>query len=263
MQKEVFPFKIGDFECMVIHDAEFRLPHTGPDDVMQIQALFVRTGKNTILLDSGWGHGVGRYNGNLLKNLQAVGVGPADIDTVIITHVHPDHIGGCVNVAGKPVFPQARYIMHRKEWEFWAENPDMGDAEAAIVEEMLECVRKSLLPLRDRLELVDHEKNIRPGLELIEAPGHTPGHFVLVISSGDEQLFCVDDIFHNTWEVGRPDILVEMDLEQEQGSRVKTQILTRFRTANPLVYACHFPFPALGHILPSGDTWTWQPLEPV
>jgi glyoxylase-like metal-dependent hydrolase (beta-lactamase superfamily II) len=261
MLKKNFPFKIGLFECQVLNDGAFKRPDEAPEDALEMQCLLIRTGKNTVLIDTGWGVGVGVHDGKLMQNLQAAGIQRTEIDTVILPHFHPDHVSGNTDAEGRAVFSNARYILHKKEWEFWTSDPDLTRMGEDLREEMVQSVKNSLIPIQDQVELVEDETEIVPGIEAIWTPGHTPGHIVLVISSGSEQLLCTGDLFHRKSEFERPDLRLPFDWDQEQAIQTRVQILSRFATNNPLVFVCHFPFPGLGHIVPKGNTWLWQPID--
>ena len=120
-----------------------------------------------------------------------------DIDTVILTHAHPDHINGNTLDNGQLAFPNARYFMSKTEWDFW----NSGEAEATLDEKikdvLLSVTRQNLPPIAHKVELVEGDKVIIPGIRCIAAPGHTPGHMVLLISSEEDQLLhMVDTVLH-------------------------------------------------------------------
>ena len=281
MLKDSFPFNVGDLECMVIRDTvspmdldilfpgitekemerlleQVRVPR---GEVMDVMCLLVRTDQKNVLIDTGWGIGKEKGWGNLMSILRTNGIKPEEIDTVINTHGHPDHIGGNADDKGKSLFPKAQYIMFKKEWEFWTAIPDLKQIEKWVQQEMHAYVRKNLIPLRERFTLVDEEEEFLPGIKFIWAPGHSPYHCVLNITSGTEQLLYVSDLIHHPLQIARPECCVFGDFNHEQAQRTRAKIISQVAKTNALVFACHFPFPGLGCIKRSGELLTWEPLK--
>jgi glyoxylase-like metal-dependent hydrolase (beta-lactamase superfamily II) len=139
-------------------------------------ALLIRTDRHLVLVDTGAGD-MAPTTGQLIPNLQAEGVAPEDIDTVILTHAHPDHIGGNLDREGRPAFSAARYVLSRAEWDFWTSGPDLSmlPISEPFREHLIACAQHNLLPLRDQLDLVEGETEIVPGVRVLPVPGHTPG----------------------------------------------------------------------------------------
>jgi len=293
MNTEVHEFKVGSFECATISDGMFtyapplfplpaaflfanappeRLAEALREHGLQIEdwsewvspyiCLTVDTGEHRILVDTG-ANGLAPSTGRLVHNMRAHGVAPEDIDTVILTHGHPDHIGGNTDDHGKPAFPNARYVMWKNEWEFWT-SQQAGLRIHGHKEILLETARKNLPPIEDRLELVDRESEIVPGIRAIAAPGHTPGHMAVAVSSRGDQLLCVGDALLHPVHAEQPGWhAAGVDLDPEQVVATRRRLLNEAEVDGASVLAFHFPFPGLGRIAREGRTWKWQPIEPT
>jgi len=274
-------FNIGSFKCSVIRDTispmelEFLFSNTPvdqlqqllnqykiqPGKVMDVMCLFIRTPDHNILIDTGWGVSSQPDTGKLVENLQLQKIQPEEIDTIILSHGHPDHIGGITDVKSGLVFPKARYFMCKKAWKYWTSEPDLTQIDKNIAHTMLTAARKNLVPIKNRLSLIDSDTEIIPGVEYINAPGHSPDHGVLVISSGNEQLLYSSDLFHHPLQLARPDLSMALDLMPGQAIKMRTKMIRRVVAANMMVFACHFPFPGIGHIISKGDAFLWQPIN--
>jgi glyoxylase-like metal-dependent hydrolase (beta-lactamase superfamily II) len=284
MSNESFAFEIGNFECIAVSDGTFAYPDHSffvnaarerLEEVLRehnIQpgeitapwtCLLINTGQQRVLVDTGAGVGLVPSAGKLLQNLQAEGIEPVDIDTVILTHGHPDHIGGNTDAEGKPAFPRARYIMWKDEWEFWTSEPDLAqiEVEEDIKQLMLMLARKNLPPIQGQLDLVDRETEILPGIRAIAAPGHTPGHMALAVSSGSDQLLHISDTVLHPIHLEQSDWYPVFDFVPEQAMATRRQLLDRVAAEKILVIASHFPFPGLGHIIQKEEGWGWRPIE--
>ena len=251
-----FRFRIGELDCMVISDGFLTV---GPGR-MDISCLFIRTGQHQILIDTGCGVSNQTKAGKLLQNMQAEGVSAAAIDTIIHTHAHSDHIGGNTDESGKAAFPNARHIIHQTEWDYWMDRLSKPQTEEKGPP-MVAAARKNLLPLRDRFDFVAGEGDILPGIKFNLAPGHTPGNTVITLSSGGKQLLCIGDLIHDPLEFTQPDKYGMIDFSHEQAIHWRNEVLSQAAASRSLVWACHFPFPGLGHIGRQGDLFDWQPIK--
>ncbi len=290
MNKEIHRFKIGSFKCMTVSDGTHvyappvfppptrflfvnaprqRLEQVLRENNLQEErwvewmssytCLVVDTGKRLVLVDTG-ADGLGPDTGKLLRHLQVQGISPEDIDAVILTHGHPDHLGGNTDAEGKPVFANAHYIISRDEWDFWMSEQAELKLDEHSREVLLGYARKNLPPIQSQLSLVDYETEILPGIQTIAAPGHTPGHMALAISSEGEQLLCVSDTVLHPIHLEQPDWYAAVDLDPGQVKDTRRRILAEAANEKALVAAFHFPFPGLGHVIRKGDVWQWQPI---
>ncbi|MGA9040796.1 MAG: MBL fold metallo-hydrolase [Terriglobales bacterium] len=272
-------FKVGDIECVAVNDGTFsypigwlfsnvpaeqvenslrerKLPETHVES--PFTCLLVKTGKHKVLIDTG-AEGLAPTAGNLLKNLAAERISPEEITDVVLTHGHPDHIGGVLNGSG-PAFPNARYLMSRTEWDFWNDPSVLHDS--AMGEHMKQmlvgCAQKNLPPLKDRIELLDGEKEVVPGILAIPAPGHTPGHIALLIVSSGAQLLHMSDAVLNPLHMENPDWRNVFDLDPADAVSTRQRLLDRAAADKVSVLAYHFPFPGMGRVTSKGHAWAWQ-----
>jgi glyoxylase-like metal-dependent hydrolase (beta-lactamase superfamily II) len=290
MSTGVYHFEVGAFECLAVSDGTFtytppRFPPpatllfcNAPQDSLE-QALrqnnippeywtewispyicvLVKTGEYRVLIDTG-ADGLDPKTGRLLQNLQAEGITPESIDVVILTHCHPDHIGGNTLDEGKLAFPNARYAMWKDEWDFWTSEQAEEELDEHVRGVLLKAARKNLPPIQDRLDLLEREREIVPGVHAVAAPGHTPGHMAIAISSEGEQLLCISDVVLHPIHLEHPEWCAVVDFAPDQVVPTRRRILNRAAAEKALVLAFHFPFPGVGHVVPKGDGWKWQPI---
>ncbi len=291
MNTEIYRFKVGNFECTAVSDgshtyappafpppATFLFANAPKERLEQVLrehnlhpeqwvewtspyiSLLVNAGKHRVLVDTGAG-GLAPSTGRLLQNLRAENITPDDIDTVILTHGHPDHIGGNTDAQGKPTFPKARYVMWKDEWDFWTSEEAESKLDEHVREVLLGFARKNLPPIQGKVDLLDREKEIVPGIRAVAAPGHTPGHMALEISSEGEQMLCISDAALHPIHLEQPEWYAAFDFAPDQAVATRRRILHMAANQKALMLAFHFPFPGLGRIDQKGDGWQWQPME--
>lgn len=221
-----------------------------------VNCLLVRSGERTILLDTGVGRNDpawarDRYGdgcGRLVENLTALGVRPEQIDTVVVSHAHGDHIGGATSPAGDghaPTFPRASYWLWRGEWEHWTRPEVMAQAP---------YVAWTLPPLAEhgRLELVDAEVEVAPGVRLIAAPGHTPGHVCVALTSGSEMGIYTGDLLHHPSQFDHPEWSPAFDLLPQLSAESRRRILEQARRDGSLLLTAHLPTPGIARVPATG-----------
>jgi glyoxylase-like metal-dependent hydrolase (beta-lactamase superfamily II) len=224
-------------------------PDAWTEWVTPYPALVIDTGAHRVLVDTGMG-------GRLPELLQAEGRVPGDFDTVILTHAHPDHIGGNVDSSGHPRYANARYVMWKTEWEFWTAEASLAQMPASWAE----CARRQLPPIQRQLQLIDRETEIVPGISAVEAAGHTPGHMVVAVISGGTRLLYFSDVLLHQVHVEQPDWYATVDHSPEGAISARRRLLTRVAADKALVHSFHFPFPGLGYVTRQEMRWVWQPI---
>ena len=224
--------------------------------------LLIETGRHVVLVDTGAGN-ASRSTGAIRARLDVAGLRPKDVDTVVLTHAHPDHIGGAVDARGRPAFPHARYVLAESEWEFWmASRADLGGMRlpADLKVGIGSTARTYLHALRFQVEPIDREAEIAPGVRVILAPGHTPGHLALLVSSEGQHLLDIADAAVHPLHLEQPEWENGFDLASAAAGRTRRDLLERAVAEGMRVMAFHFPFPSVGRVAarPEGG-WHWTP----
>lgn len=227
-----------------------------------VNAFVINTGEKTYLVDCGTGSNTafGPTLGRVQANLAGAGIKPEDIDAVILTHGHTDHVEGLIDAAGKAVFPNAEIVINDDEFRFW-----MDDANAARMPEgvrpLFGSARKALAPYAKRIRQVKGGE-IFSGIAMEAAPGHTPGHSILRVNSGAEQMLFIGDIIHNAAiQSARPDVGIVFDTDIAQAAKSRRRVFDMIATDGILVAGVHVPFPGLGRVLKDGQAFRYVPAE--
>lgn len=264
-----YRYRLGDFEVTAILDFARRTdkPETvfgtnqTPQDVAALleqnllpedwmvnmfTPLLVNTGSQRILFDTGLGAANG---GRLVERLAAAGTAADQVDVVVISHCHPDHIGGLMT-DGKPSFPKARYVVGETEYQFWS----APDRLSGPTEGPARLVAANVTPLKDRMSFLKDGTEVAPGIRAMAAFGHTPSHMAFHIeSSGKRLLLGADFCNHYVLSLQRPDWEVKFDADKARAAETRKKILGMLAADRIPFTSYHMPFPALGFVEKSAE----------
>jgi glyoxylase-like metal-dependent hydrolase (beta-lactamase superfamily II) len=233
-----------------------------PDSVVLEQnSPIVNTGDRLILFDTGMGtsKAFGPTTGRQQKSMAEAGIKPEDIDAVVFSHAHIDHIGGVVDDTGKVLFPNAQFYIAQSDFDYWTDEGKMGSP----LKDFIVHARKNLLPVRDRLVFFKDGQEFLPGVQAIAAPGHTVGHHIFMVTSAGKSFAFLGDLSHHSvllLEKPRMEFSYDTDPKQSAASRVR---LLDMLAANKIpVMSYHFAWPGYGHVAKVGDGFRYYP-EPM
>jgi glyoxylase-like metal-dependent hydrolase (beta-lactamase superfamily II) len=239
--------------CESAHCGEFRLAPPW----LTINCFVIRTGGRTVLVDSGFA-GKTEQVGRLAANLKAIDIAPADVDAIVMTHMHPDHEAGLTDSSGKPIFPKAELLLHENEFAFWRDDGAMARATPEGQGDF-HLARAALGAYGDRVRTVKTDQ-VAPGVRAFPTPGHTPGHTAWLVESNGEGLLIWGDIVHFPGiQFAYPDTSVAYDIDQAAAAESRKTVL-KFAAGEKLrVAGIHLDFPTFGHVVSSGAAYRFVP----
>jgi len=215
----------------------------------------VKHGGKTILCDSGTGGQVQPTAGKMMTNMKAAGIDPAKIDTILISHCHPDHIFGLMEKeTNKPVFPDAEIVISDVEYKFWTD--------PAVIDRLPEARKglarriQAVFPTWKNIRQVEGEAEVAPGIRFVSAPGHTPGHRAFHLASGAKELMISNDTAYvPALVVANPGWHGVYDQDAVTAEASRRKLLDRVIADKAMICGYHFPFPCAGTIEKDGDAY--------
>jgi glyoxylase-like metal-dependent hydrolase (beta-lactamase superfamily II) len=272
----IFHRRLGELTVTVLNDGYLDgsfdiVTNIGKDEAERLEAgafrrtpprltvnAFTVSGPDGVTLIDAGGAGFLPSMGLLAANLSAAGIEPQAVNRILLTHMHPDHVGALTTDDGRARFPGAALVVHEKEAGFWLDPATLGrvpeDAKAFV-----QMAQKAASAYEGRIQTVS-QGEVAPGMEIVPEPGHTPGHSGWLIKSGGETLLVWGDIVHlPAIQFARPEAGIAFDADGAQAVATRKRIFDMAATDRLLVAGMHLDFPALGHMQRSGTGYAWIP----
>jgi len=287
-----YRYKVGSFECTSINDGArtFPMPDKFVANIPKDEALaageaaympkgmvtipfnpqLINTGSKLVLIDTG--NGIANLEaskgavGRTLQNIQAAGIDPKNVDVVLLSHMHGDHINGVRLADGALAFPNAEIMVPGKEWEFWTSEDNAAKAESnQALKSNFANVKKIFAGLESKVTKYDWGKEVAPGITSIATPGHTPGHTSFAVASGDAKVLIQSDVTNiPEFFLRNPDWHVVFDMDEAMAQATRHKFYDMAAAEKATVVGFHFTFPSVGHVEKDGAKYrlipsAWNP----
>lgn len=244
-----------------VNDAEKLLADAfRPGVVISVNAFVLRSKGRTILIETGSGKYLGASAGHLLANMAIAGIDPAAIDTILLTHMHPDHSAGLTDVAtGKAHFPNAELVVHENEPRHWDDDAAMARGTERQKLLFFQQARDQMAPYRGRMRTF-RQGEVAPGVTAVPCHGHTPGYSAFLVSSAGQQLLVWGDMVHiPEVQIPRPEVTIDFDSDPQAAAASRKRIFDMVASDRMLVTGMHLHFPGFGHLSRHGTGYAFHP----
>jgi len=226
-----------------------------------INTYAINTGDRLILVDSGGGGLMGPTAGKLKDNLEAAGIDPAQVDTILVTHLHPDHIGGVYSAEGAALFPKAEMVVNEADIGFWTSDEIMAKV-PDNAKGFFTMARNALSAYDSRIKPISGSEEVASGITAQHLPGHTPGHTGYLIASGDDSLLIWGDIVHSaTLQFAKPDWSIAFDVDQDAGAATRKKVFDMAAADRLAIAGMHIPYPGIGHVAAASEGYAFVPAD--
>lgn len=269
---------IGDITVTALNDGAFEakteylvgIPGHEAEDLLRgtfravppritVSSFLVTHGGRHTLIDAGGGSAMGPEFGHQRKHLADLGIQPADIARICVTHAHVDHVMGLVDDGGAAWYPNAELVIHEAEPAFWL-NDEIAAKAPEAAKDAFNTAKRGLSPYLPRMRTVKDGGEAAPGISAVHLPGHTPGHSGWMITSGAEALLVWGDVVHIPGvQFARPEAGMGFDTDIELGRKSRVRIFDRVASEGLLVAGMHLDFPCFGHVARAGGGYAFVP----
>jgi glyoxylase-like metal-dependent hydrolase (beta-lactamase superfamily II) len=276
-----FRLMLGQFEVTALSDGTVDLPMDkflkepaavttkalaaswlGVPTETSVNAFLINTGTKLVLVDTGAGGLFGPTLGGLVASLKAAGYQPEQVDDIVITHMHGDHIGG-LSADGKLAFPNATLHADQHDVDFWLSKAQLEKAPAdqkGAFQGAMGMVNPYIAA--GHFQPITADGDIVPGVRSQASYGHTPGHTVYVVESGGKKLVLIGDLIHvGAVQFAHPEVTIAFDSDTRLAAAQRAKVFAQAAKDGAIVGAAHIQFPGLGHLRAAGKGWTWVPVN--
>jgi len=256
VRKDLHPFVATNATAVEVEALAMKYKIPYPALEHSFNATLIETPDKLIAFDPGFGENSPMPTAGLFNQaLEAAGYDVKDVDLVVISHSHPDHIGNLMT-QGAPTFPNAEIVYGRREFDYWKRGEGISDMRKPT----LALFQKVALPLEKNIRFVEPDETIVPGLNTVEAFGHSAGHLAFHFESEGQQLmFLNDTVAHYVASFAHPEWAFSMDDNPEQAAVSRQRILNGVASNNIPVVGFHIPFPSIGYVIRKDKGFEFQP----